>query len=110
VKNTTPFLTGFSSLFHGRSKRNAQAVLSVRRRALLEGGIDIQQQLRDEIPPDPLKRRSQSESSRAYPDELVFWAFLLQVSGDDSSCCLASSAPPGRRRVGGLGPVADATG
>ena len=86
MKNTTPFLTGFSALFHGRSKRSVQAVLSGKRHALLEGGIDIQQQLRDEIPPDLLEKHSQSERTRAYPDELVFWAFLLQVSSDDSSC------------------------
>jgi hypothetical protein len=88
VKNTTPFLTGFSALFHGRSKRSVQAVLSGKRHALLEGGIDIPQQLRDEIPPDLLENHSQSERTRAYPDELVFWAFLLQVSSDDSSCVL----------------------
>jgi hypothetical protein len=38
--------------------RSVQAVLSDKRHALLEGGIDIQQQLRDEIPPDLLEKHS----------------------------------------------------
>lgn len=86
MKNTTPFLTGFSTHLFGRAKRSAQAILANKRRNLLEAGVDIQQQLRDEISPDLLEKHSQSERRRAYPDDLVFWAFLLQVSSDDSSC------------------------
>lgn len=89
MKNTTPFLTGFPTLFHGRSKRSAQELLSERRRGLVEAGIDIQQQLRGEICPELLESHSRNERDRAYPDALVFWSFLLQVSSDDSSCANA---------------------
>lgn len=91
VKTRTPFLTGFSTLLCGRSKASMQEVLWEKRRKLLEGGVDLQQQVRDEIDPSILDRFSTTQRVRSYPDPLVFWAFLFQVSHDDSSCAHAVS-------------------
>ena len=66
-----------------------QAILAEKRRKLLEGGVAIQQQFRNEIDPALLERFSETERVRNYPDPLVFHAFLFQVSGDDSSCANA---------------------
>ncbi|MGB3120370.1 MAG: IS4 family transposase [Verrucomicrobiales bacterium] len=68
-----------------------QEVLWEKRRKLLEGGVDLQQQVRDEIDPSILERFSTTQRVRSYPDPLVFWAFLFQVSHDDSSCAHAVS-------------------
>lgn len=91
VKTRTPFLTGFSTLLCGRSKASMQEVLWEKRRKLLEGGVDLQHQVRDEIDPSILDRFSTTQRVRSYPDPLVFWAFLFQVSHDDSSCAHAVS-------------------
>lgn len=68
-----------------------QTVLSEKRRKLLAGGVDLQQQFRDEIDPGILERFSTTRRVRSYPDPLVFWAFLFQVSHDDASCAHAVS-------------------
>ena len=91
MTKTTPFLTGFSALLCGRSKASAQSILSDKRRKLLAGGIDLQHQFLDEIDPALLERFSATRRVRSYPDPLVFWAFLLQVSSDDASCANAVS-------------------
>ena len=86
MKTTTPFLTGFSTLICGRSKASAQAVLSEKRKQLLDVNIDITQQFADEISPELLDQSSCTERVRDYPDTLVFWAFLHQIASDDASC------------------------
>jgi hypothetical protein len=89
VNKTTPFLAGFSALLCGRSKTATQSLLSEKRRKLLEGGGDLQHQFLDEIDPALLERFSSTQRIRNYPDPLVFWSFLLQVSSDDPSCANA---------------------
>jgi hypothetical protein len=91
VNKTTPFLTGFSALLCGRAKTSTQSILSQKRRKLLEDGIDLQDQFLDEIDPALLARFSATNRVRSYPDPLVFWAFLSQVSSDDPSCAKAVS-------------------
>jgi hypothetical protein len=90
TKNTT-FLTGFSALLCGRSKSSMQSILSKKRRQLLKEGIDLQNQFLDEIDPELLESFSATQRVRSYPDPLVFWAFLYQVSSDDPSCANAVS-------------------
>ncbi len=53
--------------------------------------LDIAQQLRDEISPELLEKHSATERVRDYPHPLVFWTFLGQVAGEDSSCKRAVS-------------------
>lgn len=91
MKQTTPFLTGFSALLCGRAKCSTQAILSEKRRKLLNGGGDLQMQFRDEIDPALLERFSATRRVLSYPDPLVFWAFLFQISHDDTSCANAVS-------------------
>lgn len=91
MQKNTPFLTGFSTLLCGRSKTSAQAVLAGKRRNLLERGVDLEHQLRNEISPELIERLSGTQRVRSYPDALVFWAFLFQVSSDDASCANAVS-------------------
>lgn len=66
-----------------------QTILSGQRRKLIAEGIDLQQQFLDEIDPALLARFSSTQRVRSYPDPLVFWAFLFQVSNDDPSCANA---------------------
>lgn len=91
MRNTTPFLTGLSALLCGRSKASAQSILAEKRRELIEDGIDLQHQFLDEIDPALIARFSSTQRVRSYPDPLVFWAFLFQVSSDDASCANAVS-------------------
>ena len=91
VTKTTSFLTGFSALLCGRSKTSTQSILSNQRRSLLEQGIDLQNLFLEEIDPQLLGDLSATQRDRDYPDPLVFWAFLHQVSSDDSSCANAVS-------------------
>lgn len=86
MTKTTPFLTGFSALLCGRAKGKTQAVLSEKRRGLLAGTLDIQQQFLEEIDPGLLEEHSSTKRVRCYPDTLTFWAVLSQVAGDDASC------------------------
>jgi hypothetical protein len=89
MPKTTPFLTGLSTRLCGRPKSKMQEVLAVERKALREKGPGISQQLRDEISPELLRAHSVSKRVRDYPNELTFWAFLSQVSAEDSSCARA---------------------
>lgn len=91
MTKTTPFLTGFSALLCGRSKSATQSILSCKRRKLLESGIDLQHQFLAEVDPALLECFSSTRRVRTYPDTLVFWAFLFQVSSDDASCANAVS-------------------
>ncbi len=87
MRKTEPFLTGLSALLCGRAKRKTQDILSAKRLALREGGsLDIQQQFIDEIDPELLESHSTTQRVRDYPDPLTFWAFLSQVTSEDSSC------------------------
>lgn len=102
MKTTTPFLTGFSTLICGRSKASAQAVLSEKRKQLLDVNIDITQQFADEISPELLDQSSCTERVRDYPDTLVFWAFLHQIASDDASCAHAVAQVQEWTRLQGL--------
>jgi len=86
VKQKTPFLTGFPTHLFGSSKSRTQDVLSRKRRDLIEGTLDIQQQFIEEIDPELLERHSTTQRVRSYPDQLTFWAFFMQVASDDPSC------------------------
>ena len=87
MRKTEPFLTGLSALLCGRAKRKIQDILSAKRLALREGGsLDIQQQFIDEIDPELLESHSTTQRIRDYPAPLTFWAFLSQVTSEDSSC------------------------
>jgi hypothetical protein len=66
-----------------------QEVLAVERKVLRETGPGISQQLSDEISPELLRAHSVTKRVRDYPNELTFWAFLSQVSAEDSSCARA---------------------
>jgi hypothetical protein len=89
MPKTTPFLTGLSTLLCGRLKRKMQEILTAERNELREQGPAICQQLRDEISPELLRTHSVTQRVRDYPNELTFWAFLSQVSAEDSSCARA---------------------
>jgi hypothetical protein len=89
MQNTTPFLTGFSTDLYGSSKRKIQETIARERQSLIEGGLDVQQQFIEEIPPELLAKHSETQRNRHYPDNLTFWAFLGQVASDDASCAAA---------------------
>jgi hypothetical protein len=92
VTQKSPFLTGFSTKLCGRLARKNQDLLAERRHAVCEENmLDIAQQLRDEIDPQLLEKHSATERVRDYPHPLVFWSFLGQVAGEDSSCARAVS-------------------
>ena len=82
----TPFLTGFPTHLFGSAKKKTQEIIYEKRRSLIEGTLDYQQQFIEEIPPELLERHSQTERKRHYPDSLTFWAFFSQVTSDDASC------------------------
>ena len=82
----TPFLTGFPTHLFGSAKKKTQEIVYEKRRSLIEGTLDYQQQFIEEIPPELLERHSQTERQRHYPDSLTFWAFFSQVASDDASC------------------------
>jgi hypothetical protein len=86
VKQKTPFLTGFSTHLFGSAKRETQDIVARKRRSLIEGTLDLQQQFIDEIDPGLLQRHSRTQRNRHYPDHLTFWAFFSQVASDDASC------------------------
>ena len=86
----TPFLTGFSTLLSGRSKRKMQEVLAEQRKAISEQCPDgLSKQLSSEIPPEFLKSQRTTQRDRTYPNEVTFWAFLAQVLSEDGSCARA---------------------
>lgn len=68
-----------------------QTILSEKRRKLLGQGIDLQNQFLEEIDPALLAKHSSTQRVRSYPNALVFWSFLHQVSSDDASCANAVS-------------------
>lgn len=86
MKQKTPFLTGFSTHLFGSAKRKTQDIVARKRRSLIEGTLDLQQQFMDEVDPGILERHSQTRRNRHYPDHLTFWAFFSQVASDDASC------------------------
>lgn len=86
MQQKTPFLTGFPTHLFGSSKSRTQDVLWRKRRTLIEGTLDIQQQFIEEIDPELLRRHSTTQRVRSYPDRLTFWAFFMQVASDDASC------------------------
>ncbi len=85
----TPFLTGFPTCLFGSAKKKTQEIIFEKRRSLIEGTLDYQQQFIEEIPPELLERHSNTERNRHYPDRLTFWAFFSQVANDDASCSAA---------------------
>jgi hypothetical protein len=86
----TPFLTGFSTLLCGRSKRKMQEVLAAERQEICEKCPDgLSEQLSFEISPKLLSAHSTTQRDRTYPNEVTFWAFLGQVFSDDGSCSRA---------------------
>ena len=89
MKQKAPFLTGFPSKLFGSAKRKLQDIFSKKRRTLIEGTLDIQQQFMEEIDVQLLERHSTTKRVRSYPDHLTFWAFFLQVASDDASCAAA---------------------
>ena len=89
VNITTRFLTGFSSLFSGRSKTKTQDIIAQKRTALLAESLDVEQQFCSEIDPALLEELSTTKRVRHYPNRLTFWAFLTQVIDDDASCAAA---------------------
>jgi len=82
----TPFLTGFPTHLFGSTKKKTQEIVYKKRRSLIEGTLDYQQQFIEEIPPELLERHSQTKRKRHYPDSLTFWAFFSQVINEDASC------------------------
>ena len=106
----SPFLAGFSALLCGRSKTKIQEILTRKRQALLEDGIDIAQQFRDEIDPDLLERFSCTKRVRTYPQPLTFWAYLLQTASDDASCAAAVANVQSWAKQKGLPIPSSATG
>jgi hypothetical protein len=89
VKVKTPFLTGFPTTLFGSAKRKTQDILADKRRKMLEGTLDLQQQFLEEIDPALLEQHAGNQRNRHYPDRLIFWAFLHQVASDDGSCAAA---------------------
>lgn len=85
----TPFLTGFPTKLFGSAKKKTQEIVYEKRRSLIAGTLDYQQQFIEEIPPELLERHSDTQRKRHYPDSLTFWAFFSQVAGDDASCAAA---------------------
>jgi hypothetical protein len=86
VKQKRPFLTGFSTHLFGSAKRKTQDIVAQKRRSLIEGTLDLQQQFMEEVDPGIMERHSQTRRNRHYPDHLTFWAFFSQVASDDASC------------------------
>ena len=76
----TPFLTGFPTHLFDSAKKKTQEIVYEKRRSLIEGTLDYQQQFIEEIPPELLERYSQTERKRHYPDSLTFWAFFISVA------------------------------
>jgi len=89
VKNKTPFLTGFSTRLFGSAQAKTQDIVARKRRSLIEGTLDLQQQFIDEVDPGLLERYSRTRRNRHYPDHQTFWAFFSQVVDDDGSCAAA---------------------
>ncbi len=82
----TPFLTGFSTLLCGRSKRKMQDVLIAERKEMHAKCPDgLSRQLSSGISPYLLKSKSKTQRKRIYPNEVAFWAFLAQVLSEDGS-------------------------
>lgn len=86
MKQKTPFLTGFPTHLFGSAKKKTQDIVAQKRRSLIEGTLDLQQQFIDEVDPELLQRHSRTQRNRHYPDHLTFWAFFSQVASDDASC------------------------
>jgi len=89
VKQRSPFLTGFPTHLFGSAKQKRQDIVAAKRRSLIEGTLDLQQQFIEEVPPELLSRHRKTERHRHYPDHLTFWAFFSQVASDDASCAAA---------------------
>lgn len=86
----TPFLTGFSTLLCGRSKRKMQGILAGQRKEICERSPDgLCAQLNSEIAPELLSSHRSTQRDRIYPNEVTFWAFLAQVLSEDGSCSRA---------------------
>lgn len=86
MKQKAPFLTGFPTHLFGSAKKKTQDIVTQKRRSLIEGTLDFQQQFMDEIPPELLEQHSSTRRNRHYPDHLTFWAFFSQIASDDASC------------------------
>lgn len=84
-----PFLTGFPTHLFGSAKKKTQGIIAQKRRSLIEGTLDFQQQFMEEISPEILERHSGTQRNRHYPDHMAFWAFFSQVSSNDASCAAA---------------------
>ena len=103
MQNTTPFLTGFSTLLSGKVKRTRQAQLRVQRQQMIQdlpGGFC--HQVREEIPAEFIEARCQSVRKRVCPNTVTFWAFLSQVLAEDGSCSRTVSRMQAWMRAKGL--------
>lgn len=90
MRTKTPFLTGFSTLLCGRSKRKEQEILAAKRKGIFKRCPDgLSKQLSGEIPADQFSAHRTTQRDRTYPNEVTFWAFLAQVLSEDSSCARA---------------------
>jgi len=79
-------LTGFSTQPFGSAKRKTQDIVARKRRSLIEGTLELQQQFIGEVDPGLLERHCQTRRNPHYSDYLTFWAFFSQVAIDDASC------------------------
>lgn len=85
-----PFLTGFSALLFGSSKRKTQEVLRTERKRMRDRNANsLSCQLSEEIPAEVVSKHASGQRTRVYSPEVTFWAFLGQVLSCDGSCAHA---------------------
>lgn len=92
VNKNAPFLTGFSTLLSGSSKRSKQALLNQQRSSLIASQLsDYALQFEPFIDPALLDSLSQTRRRQHYDNVTTFWAWLSQIIEQNASCSKAVS-------------------
>jgi hypothetical protein len=95
VNKNAPFLSGFSTLLSGSSKRSKHALLNQQRSRLIASQLsDYALQFEPFIDPALVDSFSQTHRKQYYDNVTTFWAWLSQIIEQNAYCSKAVSMVP----------------